>query len=105
VGLLLALNGDGKSLARARIAVGCAGPRPKRVEEAEGLIEGKSLDESAKLIGRAGEVAARTAEAMNDIHGAADYKEHLVQVLLKRAFQRAVEECAAGTRDRGGRHG
>jgi aerobic carbon-monoxide dehydrogenase medium subunit len=105
VGIFLSLAADGRSVAEARIAVGCAGPRPKRVEEAEGVIKGKSLDEASRLIGEAGEAAGLAAEAMSDIHGAADYKEHLVQVLLKRAFQKAVQECAAGAAHHGGGHG
>jgi CO/xanthine dehydrogenase FAD-binding subunit len=34
--------------------------------------------------------AARAAEAISDLHGAQDYKEHIVGVLLKRAFQAAL---------------
>ncbi|MGH7830716.1 MAG: FAD binding domain-containing protein, partial [Candidatus Binatia bacterium] len=94
--VFLALDGERKSIAQARIAVGCAGPRPKRVEEAEALIQGKSLDESPRRIDQAGRVAARAAEAMSDLHGAADYKEHLIGVLLKRAFHDALRQCVPG---------
>jgi len=103
--VFLALDRERKSIAEARIAVGCAGPRPKRVGEAEAVIKGKSLDESSKLIAQAGQIAARASEAMSDLHGAADYKEHLVGVLLKRAFHNAAQECLSGQKGQGQRHG
>jgi carbon-monoxide dehydrogenase medium subunit len=88
VALFLELDGARKSIADARIAVGCAGPFPRRVEEAEGLLKGKGLKEASALLGRAGEIAGRASDAMSDIHGSAEYKEHIVAVLLKRAFDR-----------------
>lgn len=105
VALFLTLDGERKSIAEARIAVGCAGPRAKRLEETEALIKGKALDESSRRITQAGRVAARAAEAMSDLHGTADYKEHLIQVLLKRAFHEAAHQCAAGERGQEKRHG
>jgi carbon-monoxide dehydrogenase medium subunit len=87
VAVALAVNGG---IRAARIAVGCAGPAPRRVAEAEALLEGKSIEEASRNIGSAGQVAGRAAQAISDLHGAQDYKEHIVGVLLKRAFQRAA---------------
>jgi carbon-monoxide dehydrogenase medium subunit len=87
VAIALTLNGG---ISDARIAVGCAGPAPKRVVEAEAMLEGKSMEEASRNIPSAGQVAGRAAQAISDLHGAQDYKEHIVGVLLKRAFQRAV---------------
>lgn len=89
VALRLAFDGDGKSIADARIAVGCAGPTPRRVEEAERVLGGKGLDEASGLVAQAGAIAARASQAISDLHGSQEYKEHIVQVLLKRAFQQA----------------
>ena len=90
VGLAIALNlSDGK-IHDVRIAVGCAGPAPKRVMEAEALLNGKSTEEATAGLAQAGSAAARAAEAISDLHGAQYYKEHIVGVLLKRAFQAAV---------------
>jgi carbon-monoxide dehydrogenase medium subunit len=93
VALCLSLDGGGKSVAEARIAVGCVGPIPKRVQEAESLIKGKPVDEAARQIPAAGNAAARAGQAISDLHGSQDYKEHIVGVLLKRAFQQAVQQC------------
>jgi carbon-monoxide dehydrogenase medium subunit len=87
VAVALAVNGG---IRAARIAVGCAGPAPRRVAEAEALLEGKSIEEASRNIGSAGQVAGRAAQAISDLHGAQDYKEHIVGVLLKRAFRRAA---------------
>jgi len=105
VALFLALDGAGKSVTDARIAVGCAGPTPKRVEEAEGLLKRKSLDEAAQGIGRAGEVAGHASQAISDLHGSQDYKEHIVQVLLKRAFLQACGQSRSGGKGEGRLHG
>jgi carbon-monoxide dehydrogenase medium subunit len=90
VGVALAFNLNGATVSDVRIAVGCAGPAPKRVAEAEVLLNGKSKDEATRNLAQAGTVAGRAAEAISDLHGAQDYKEHIVGVLLKRAFQAAV---------------
>jgi len=92
VALFLSVDEKRKSVADARIAVGCAGPTPRRIQEAESLLKGRLLDEAARRIGEAGAVAARASEAISDLHGSQDYKEHIVGVLVKRAFQQAIEQ-------------
>jgi carbon-monoxide dehydrogenase medium subunit len=95
VGLAVAvkLNSGKTAIDDIKIAVGCAGPAPKRVAEAEAFLKGKSVDEATRTIPEAGETAGRASQAISDIHGAQDYKEHIVQVLLKRSFQNALSQC------------
>jgi xanthine dehydrogenase FAD-binding subunit len=88
------LNVDKTAVEDIKIAVGCAGPAPKRVQEAEAMLKGKSIEEVTRNIAQAGETAGRASQAISDLHGAQDYKEHIVQVLLKRAFQNALSQCA-----------
>lgn len=90
VGVAVALTLDGTTVNDVRIAVGCAGPAPKRVAEAEAILTGKGKDEAVALLQQAGTVAGRASEAISDLHGAQDYKEHIVGVLLKRAFNSIV---------------
>jgi CO/xanthine dehydrogenase FAD-binding subunit len=59
------------------------------VPEAEAVLSGKETEEADHNLGRAGEVAAKAAQAMSDLHGSQEYKEHIIQVLLKRAFENA----------------
>ena len=93
VAVALHVNGGGKSIHDIRIVVGCAGPAPKRVQEAEEQIKGKSFDEATINISKASEIAGRAAQAISDLHGSQEYKEHIVGVLLKRAFQNALAQC------------
>lgn len=90
VGVAVAFNMNGGGLSDVKIAVGCAGPAPRRVPEAEALLNGKSRDEAERNLAQAGAVAGRESRAITDLHGSQDYKEHIVGVLLKRAFQSAV---------------
>ena len=83
-----------KSVTDVRIAVGCVGPKSMRVEEAEAVVRGKSLDEAAQLMAEAGDIAGRAADAISDLHGSAEYKEHIVKVLLTRAFNDIRAELA-----------
>jgi carbon-monoxide dehydrogenase medium subunit len=94
VGVAVALNLDGANLiGDVKVAVGCAGPAPKRVPEAEELLRAKNVEEASQNIVRAGELAAKAAQAISDLHGSQEYKEHIVGVLLKRSFQSALSQC------------
>ena len=90
VGVAVALNLSGSGVSDVKTAVGCAGPAPKRAAEAEELLNGKSKEEAIRKLAQAGAIAGKVSEAISDLHGAQDYKEHIVSVLLKRAFQAAV---------------
>ena len=89
VGVAVAFNLNG-GVSGVKIAVGCAGPAPRRVAEAEALLEGKSKDEALRHVAEAGASAGRAAQAISDLHGSQEYKEHIVGVLLKRALQSAL---------------
>jgi len=95
VGVAVALGaGAGKQhIGDIKIAVGCAGPAPKRIADAEALLRGKSREEATRNLPKAGEIAGRAAQALSDLHGSQEYKEHIVGVLLKRAFLSALSQC------------
>jgi len=100
VGVALHLSlGDGDLIRDARLAVGCTGPKPCRVEEAEEVLKGKSFKEASKLIGNSGQIASRASEAIDDLHGSAEYKEHIIQLLVKRAFNQIIEESVSSARE------
>lgn len=86
IGLCVVPDERGESIQDIRIAVGCVGPKSVRVEEAEEQLRGQSMSDAPGLIEAAGQTAARAAQAISDLHGSAEYKEHIVGVLLKRAF-------------------
>jgi carbon-monoxide dehydrogenase medium subunit len=90
VGVAVALTLDDGLVRDARIAVGCVGPVPRRMREAEALLKGKETAESAASVPEAGRLAASASDAISDLHGSREYKEHLVGVLLSRAFHQAL---------------
>jgi carbon-monoxide dehydrogenase medium subunit len=91
VAVTLTVSKDKKAVEDVRIAVGCVGPVPKRMREAEALLKGKSVDEAFSRVDEAGNRAAQFAEAISDLHGGADYKEHLVKVLIAQAMRLASQ--------------
>jgi carbon-monoxide dehydrogenase medium subunit len=96
VGVGVAVTLEDGHVADARIAVGCVGPVPRRMREAEALLAGKPVAESVAALAEAGRLAGRAADAVSDLHGSAEYKEHLVGVLLRRAFQQALTALPGG---------
>ncbi len=93
VATAVTLDSGKASLADIKIAVGCAGPAPKRVREAEAMLKGKSIEEATRAVAKAGALAGREAQAISDLHGSQEYKEHIVGVLLKRSLQSALSQC------------
>jgi CO/xanthine dehydrogenase FAD-binding subunit len=51
------------------------------------VLNGKSREEADRNLAQAGKLAGRASQAISDLHGSQDYKEHIVGVLLKRAFR------------------
>jgi len=66
-----------------RLAVGAVSPKPERVHKAEEMARGEKL--TPALIGAISAEASRAGEAIDDLRGLADYKRHLVGVLVRRA--------------------
>ncbi|HWP34014.1 MAG TPA: xanthine dehydrogenase family protein subunit M [Thermodesulfobacteriota bacterium] len=96
VAVALTLSADGAGFDDVRIAVGCVGPVPRRMPEAERLLKGCGVEEALARLGEAGAAAGRAAEAISDLHGSADYKAHLVGVLLARAVRQAYRSLTDG---------
>jgi len=93
VGVALMLDGDG-TVEDVRIAVGSVSPVPFRVQEAETIINGEKMSavlaDDSSVAAEAGRIAAESADAVSDLHGSAEYKQHLVSVFVKRALAAAA---------------
>jgi carbon-monoxide dehydrogenase medium subunit len=89
VAACLTPTADGAGILEARIAVGCVGPRPVRVPEAEQRLRGLALAGLSDALEEVGEIAGRSIEVIEDRAGPEAYKRHLVKVLLWRAVQAA----------------
>jgi carbon-monoxide dehydrogenase medium subunit len=83
----ITLDGDG-TVSDVRIGLNGAADRAMRAVGAEAALLGERI--SAALLARAGEVAARDADPIDDIDGSSDYKRHVVGVYTRRVLEQAV---------------
>jgi carbon-monoxide dehydrogenase medium subunit len=85
---------DGR-IAESRVAVGSVGVRPVRVPEGESLLAGaEAANPDPALLAAAGEAAAGASDPIADANGSADYKHHLVGVLVGRAVRAAIDDAS-----------
>ncbi len=91
VGVQLTL-GAGGVCQDVRIAMGGAGPTPRRAVQAEAELRGKAL--SPQGWERAADAAVAAAEPNADIRGSAEYKGKLLRGLLLHAGEIATRRCA-----------
>ncbi|HEV2688510.1 MAG TPA: FAD binding domain-containing protein, partial [Bryobacteraceae bacterium] len=89
--LVMETPDGGATISEARLAVGCVCPFPRRSSAAEKLLVGPRADVQGRLP-QAAEALAADAELIDDHEGGADYKRHLIEVFLRRAFIKALAE-------------
>jgi xanthine dehydrogenase FAD-binding subunit len=90
-GSWLQLSDDGETVKQARIGLCAIAPTPRFAEEASRWLPGKPATED--IFARAGELARNVAEPITDMRGTAEYRMHLVGVLVKRTLLRAAERA------------
>jgi CO/xanthine dehydrogenase FAD-binding subunit len=87
-GVAVQLDANKKRCVAARIALAAVAPTPLLVPEAgQALIDGELTE---TLIAKAGALAQSAARPISDLRGDADYRKHLVGVLVKRALHNAI---------------
>ena len=91
VAVALSLDEEG-SVADARVSVGCVNPKPTRLAEAEGLLRGAVGKEFSARLGETAKAAAEAVDPVDDLHGSAEYKRHLVRVFVQKAAVAAREQ-------------
>jgi xanthine dehydrogenase FAD-binding subunit len=93
VGSSLQLSADGQTIARARVALGAVAPTPVFAAAASDWLAGKPVSEAT--FQEAGELAKQAAKPISDRRGTAEYRTHLVGVLVKRTLAIAAERARA----------
>ncbi|MEJ7695103.1 MAG: xanthine dehydrogenase family protein subunit M [Candidatus Limnocylindrales bacterium] len=84
-------------IAEARVAVGSVGVMAARATAAEEMLVGLDAGRlEAAALAEATEAAAEASEPVTDANGSAEYKRHLVGVLVGRAVRAAIAN-ACGT--------
>jgi aerobic carbon-monoxide dehydrogenase medium subunit len=94
LGVAVALTVAGGAVRSARIAVGCVGPRPQRLAGAEARLGGWSLADVERRAEEAGAEAAAAVDAVDDLHGSAEYKRDMARVFVRRALLVAAARAA-----------
>ncbi len=80
---------DGLStIAEARIGLGAVAPTPIRARQAEFVLTGQAIEAGA--FSEAGRLAAQEASPISDVRASADYRRHLISVLVPRALRLAI---------------
>ncbi|MFB4313511.1 FAD binding domain-containing protein [Actinomadura sp. 21ATH] len=88
IGVACALRRDDGAVAEARIGLTNMGPVPVRAAAAEEAIRGRPA--SAEAFRAAADTAAEGTAPPADLHGSAEYREHLARVLTARAMAAAA---------------
>lgn len=91
VGVNLTLDDSGNRCTAARVSLGAVAPTPLLVKEAgAALVDGPIGDAH---IDKAAALAQAAAKPISDMRGDADYRRHLVGVLVKRAIRGALNRA------------
>jgi len=85
VGVAAAVEVEGTTVTRARIALGAVAPVPLLVGEAAEAVVGKEM--SAEDADEAGARAAAACSPITDARGTAEYRRQVVSVLVPRALR------------------
>lgn len=81
------------TIQEGRIALGAVGPTAVRATRAEAaLVDQAPGDAVFRDVGRA---AAQESQPSSDLHGSADYKRAMVEILTRRALETAVRRAGA----------
>ena len=90
-GVLISLEEDMATCAKARICLGVAAPTPLRCIQAEKYLVGKAVDENSLV--EAGKIAAEESKVRDSIRGVAWYRREMVGVLVKRMGMKALRRA------------
>ncbi len=89
VGVALTLSANDSTCEDVRLALNSVASTIVRAKRAEEVLRGKPITDAT--LRQMGEIAATEVDPMDDNRGTADYKRHLVTILVRRAVQEAVQ--------------
>ena len=91
VAVVLSLEEDMRTCAKARVCLGVAAPTPLRCFQAEKYLVGKAVDEDC--LAEAGKLAGEESRVRDSIRGLAWYRREMVGVLVKRMGMKALKRA------------
>src|SRR3954447_10791766 len=88
VAAAVAVDLDGDRMSEPRIVIGGVDEVPLRVEAAERVLDGAAP--GGEAFADAGRAAAGAVDPSSDVHGSAEYRKELTDVLVRRALAEAM---------------
>jgi aerobic carbon-monoxide dehydrogenase medium subunit len=88
VAVAVAVDLDGDVMRDPRVVVGGVDEIPLRVEAAEKVLDGAAP--GGEAFAEAGRAAAQSIDPPADVHGSAEYRKDLTDVLVRRALSEAI---------------
>lgn len=92
LGLALSADTDEGLLLQPVLAVGAATDQPIIAERASRALDGAPLEPTHPKVVEAAETAAAEVETFGDLTGSAEYKSHLISVLVPRLIEHASRQ-------------
>ncbi len=89
IGVLLSLEEDRETCAKARICLGVAAPTPMRAVDAENLLKGRKITED--LLVEAGKLAAEESKVRDSVRGKAWHRKEMIRVQVRRMGLKCIE--------------
>jgi carbon-monoxide dehydrogenase medium subunit len=89
VGIAALASMDKDICGELRLVIGAVSPKPMRFKSGESMARGEKL--TAELIERIAVAAGQSVDPIDDLRGSADYKRHVVHVLVRRALSAAAQ--------------
>ncbi|MEX0802459.1 MAG: FAD binding domain-containing protein [Candidatus Binatia bacterium] len=90
LGVAVAVTMERGTVAQARIAVGCVGPKAQRLPQIEAKVAGTTISEAGKLLHEQKPYLHETLRPVDDLLGSADYKLYMTCALLGDALEQAL---------------
>jgi carbon-monoxide dehydrogenase medium subunit len=87
------LNAAGDTIVEARVALSAVAPTVRLAEAANRWLAGQPAVDAT--FEHAGELARESASPISDMRGTAEFRQHLVGVLVKRTLAKAVARARA----------
>lgn len=93
VNTAVVLRFDDEKVSEAKITLGCVAPTVVRATSAEQMLIGKPLEKA--LIHEVAQAAAASQQPIDDVRSTAEYRSHLIAVLVSRALNALARNAQA----------
>ena len=92
LGVAVAAKSNNGIIEKTRIAVGCVGPRARRMPEIEAKLTGAKLNQTEKIVAEQKSHLREVLQPVNDLLGSAEYKLYMAGVFIRDALAQATEK-------------